>query len=680
MLPLTEAEKQIRNSADATGTDFLKYTLTALNQLDQGFSVFDHDLKLVSWNDKLTELLQFPPDLAHLGAPFESFVRFNAERGDYGPGSIEEQVAKRIQLARQFRSHCIERTRPDGTVLEIRGHPLPEDHGFVTIYTDITERKRAEALLRESYEQLEKRVEERTLELQNANQQLRAETLAHKTTAAQLKENEQWIRQITDAVPVLIAYIDKKANYQFVNKIHQQWFGADIERWIGRPMMSVVEAHNRDQVQDSIHRVLAGETVVGEYRLKDKHNQFLSVQVSFIPHKADTNEVKGFFFLGTDLTEIKQTQSTLSELQKMQALGQLTGGVAHDFNNLLTIVLGNLSMLELDLEGQNERETLMASLSPAIRAANRGKDLVNSLLTFARKQPLSKNQFDLNELVTDTVQLLGRTLGEQVSLTPMLQDNLPAAESDRSQLANALVNLALNSRDALAQGGEIVVRTRLFQQFQSSSELPAGKYVVVDVSDNGSGMNSETLNRAFEPFYTTKPKGTGTGLGLSMVYGFAKQSDGHVTIKSRWQEGTTISIYLPCVDESPEVQKYSEPGITELPQPKSILVVEDDPDVRSYVERALRQQGYEVQVADSGDQALIQLEKQQFDAVLTDLIMPGHCSGLDLADQVLANNPGTRVMCMTGYAEEQADVPFPLLQKPFQVSELVTTLQKVLSQ
>ncbi|MGB1311022.1 MAG: PAS-domain containing protein, partial [Leucothrix sp.] len=309
-----------------------EWTIDALDYLDQGISIFDHELRLVAVNKRMLDLLELPESLAVTNQHLSEFFRFNAQRGEYGEGDIDEQVAERVALAKNFQPHVFDRIRPDGTIIEVRGNPMKKNGGFVTTYTDVTEQRHAEA-------RLENRVVKRT-------EEYRQETAAHLKTANALHKSELWIRQIADAVPALIAYIDKNNRYQFANNMHQSWFGLDRKQLIDSSIFELVEEKNKTQFERDIGIVLQGTEVTSEYVIRRKGRHPMDVSITFIPHFDDDKQLSGYFFLGQDLTEHKQTQRELVESQKMQALGRLTGGIAHDFNNLLTIILGNLNFIE----------------------------------------------------------------------------------------------------------------------------------------------------------------------------------------------------------------------------------------------------------------------------------------------------------------------------------------------
>lgn len=632
------------------------WTLDALNHLDQGITVFDHNLRLVAWNQRWYELLDFPQELAVANQHIEALFRFNAERGEYGAGDIEQQVAERVALAAHFESHVFERVRPDGTIIEIRGNPM-DNGGFVTTYTDITEQRHVEA-------RLEKRVKKRT---------------------EALHKSELWIRQIADAVPALIAYVDKDNRYQFINNMHQEWFGLNHEQLIGTSIFDLVEAHNLHQFRRDVDSVSSGHEVQSEYQLGRKGRPPLDVSISFIPHFDGQQQMLGYFFLGQDLTEYKQTQRELIESQKMQALGRLTGGIAHDFNNLLTIILGNLNFLE-DFSADNvDFDELEEVVDCCQQAARRGSELIQRMLTFSRRQSLKPEICCLNTLVTDFGALLSRTLGETIHIEHRLGKNLAPICIDRNQLETCLLNLTLNARDAMPQGGRLVLETQCYQkpeQHPTFTDLPGGEYIMLSVRDEGEGMSPETINRAFEPFYTTKPSGVGTGLGLSMVYGFIKQSAGGIDIRSRIGEGTTIRLIFPA--QTNVLPAENVPPATEAQnrQQGRVLLVEDDAGVRDFVKRSLQKMGYQVDLAATGDAALDKLATQSdYDLVLTDIVMPGSVNGLELYATINADYPQISVLCMTGYSETVDEVLSEehLLRKPFQRDQLAAKLQELLA-
>jgi signal transduction histidine kinase len=352
--------------------------------------------------------------------------------------------------------------------------------------------------------------------------------------------------------------------------------------------------------------------------------------------------------------ERKRLEEMLRQAQKMEAVGQLTGGLAHDFNNLLTIVIGNLELLLTECE-TDARAREMAEI--ALKASLRGAELTRQLLAFSRRQALETKEFDLNDLVAGTTELLRRTLGENIEVGLNLGADMWSALADPTQLEAALTNLAVNARDAMPKGGRLTVETAnkcLDSAYAAANvEITPGDYVMLGVSDTGSGIAAEILGKVFEPFFTTKESGRGTGLGLSMVYGFAKQSGGHVKIYSEVGQGTTVRLYLPRGTgdgKLPDASRIEEAG--DRATEATILLVEDDADVRGVAVNLLTTLGYRVIEAGDGKTALELLgQDRSIDLLFTDVVMPGGISGRDLARKARTIRPALNILFTSGYAE-----------------------------
>lgn len=382
-----------------------------------------------------------------------------------------------------------------------------------------------------------------------------------------------------------------------------------------------------------------------------------------------------------------QAEVQLRQAQKLEAVGQLTGGVAHDFNNLLTVILGNSELL---VEKLQDREDLRKFAQMTVNAAERGAELTNRLLAFSRKQPLQPRVLNVGaQLCNNLESLLRRTLPESVTLQIEREDNDWLAEIDPGQLEAALLNIVLNARDAMPEGGRITLTIKDTEidedAAQSDPEIKPGQYVMITVTDTGHGMSEETLMRVFEPFFTTKEVGRGSGLGLSMVYGFVRQSGGHVRITSRPDNGTTIVLYFP--------RSLSEATENDAPKPRqpisggkeTILLVEDDDLVRQQVRASLLGLGYYVVEAENGPQAIEILQKlSHVDLLFTDIVLPGGMNGRSLANAAQALRPNLKVLFTSGYTEnamihhDRLDPEVELLSKPYRRSELAEKLRKVL--
>lgn len=387
-----------------------------------------------------------------------------------------------------------------------------------------------------------------------------------------------------------------------------------------------------------------------------------------------------------DISESKKTQEALLQAQKMEVVGQLTGGVAHDFNNLLTVILGNAGMLVEDTEGNPNLQGLAQMIEGA---ALRGAALTQRLLAFARQQPLNPVGVDVNELARGIEDLLDRTIGEDIEIVMALGANLPPALADAAQIEAALLNLVVNSRDAMPDGGRLVIETASVfldtDYARRERELKAGAYVMLAVTDTGSGMTADVLKRVFEPFFTTKEVGKGSGLGLSMVFGFAKQSGGHLKIYSEAGLGTTVKLYLP---EAPvgAVAGLSYPPPDAVPTGKeTILVVEDDPDVRAFATMTLRGLGYAVYDAGDAVEALAMLAgPDRVDLLFTDVVLPMGMNGSQLAAEARRRRPGLHVLFASGYTSNaiihqgRLDEGVQLLSKPYRKADLAREVRKAL--
>ncbi len=385
------------------------------------------------------------------------------------------------------------------------------------------------------------------------------------------------------------------------------------------------------------------------------------------------------------LHEKNVADQQLQQAQKMEALGQLTGGVAHDLNNILTVITGTIEILA---EAVADRPELLAITKMIDDAAARGADLTQRLLAFARKQPLQPREVDVNALVSEAAGLLRPTLGERIEIHMLLAGDTAHALVDPSQLNNAILNLALNARDAMPDGGKLTIETCnvvLDDQYAAANvEVGAGNYVLVAVTDSGHGIPAGILDHVFEPFFTTKEVDKGSGLGLSMVYGFVKQSNGHIKIYSEEGHGTTVRIYLPEVTGvAPAAEAKSEPGI--VGGDETILVVEDDDLVRAFVVGQIRSLGYTTLAAVNAREAMAVIDGSgKIDLLFTDMIMPGSMNGRQLADAAQQQRTSLKVLFTSGYSKEaiihhgHLDAGVLLLAKPYRKSDLARMIRAAL--
>jgi len=647
-----------------------------LDLLDQGITVFDANLRLVAWNRTFLELLDFPAGLARVGTPHERFIRYNAERGEYGPGDREAQIAERVASAARFMPHQTEHQRPNGRVLLARGDPLPH-RGFVTLYSDVTEQRYIEHLTEHQNIELEERVRRRTAQLENANANLTRANLENSRITAALRRSEERLRLINDTIPILIGYVGKDEIYQYANKGYSDWYGHPEGGVTGRSVREVTGEQVYAQVREPLRKALSGQQVSYEYQM-DRQGQAVFAHSTLVPEISAENETLGCFVFSHDISEQKRMQAALVQAQKMEAIGQLTGGLAHDFNNLLTVVIGNLAALQ---DHRSDDVEVNEFVEPALQSARRGVQLIKRLLTFSRQQPLEPQAVDIGSLIGGLAKLVRRSLPESIVVSTDVAGGAVHALVDPGQLESALLNFALNSRDAMPEGGRLHIAARAVELSNDAAafDVTPGHYALIEVADNGNGMDSATLARAFEPFFTTKRFGLGSGLGLSMAYGFVKQTGGGISIQSEPGQGATVLMALPLTTPEPDIDPHPE----ETPLTHGgelVLLAEDDASVRRVVRQQLIDLGHPVIEAESGAQALAMVEQiPDIAIVVSDVIMPGGIHGRELVERIQLSHPHMRIVLMSGYTDEADEIAvsdLPVLSKPFVRQDLARALQR----
>ena len=439
---------------------------------------------------------------------------------------------------------------------------------------------------------------------------------------------------------------------------------------------SRINPEDRERVLDALRAVVETGSVTLEYRWRNADGTERHILDQIVANAGEDGALSELFGMWFDVSERKELELSLLHASKLEAVGRLTGGIAHDFNNMLSIVIGNLDLLQSSLQTD---EKARRRVQNAIEGAQRCAELTNRLLTFSRRSPLQPTALDLAAFMPGLISLLERTLGEQVGVTLSMEDKLPEVCVDHAQLEAALINLAVNARDAMPDGGHLTITVR-----RPDDASPAGsdtsKSVAISVTDTGTGMSPSVLARVFEPFFTTKEAGKGTGLGLSMVYGFVQQSGGTITADSVLGKGTTITISLPAFTGgaagSPARMLDDDP-LDLHGAGRAVLVVEDEADVRRIAVSALEALAFCVTDASSGEEALGILEQApEIRLVFSDVNMPGAINGIELGHIIRRRWPDIPVLLTSGYLREEQDVSgFQVLQKPYRTSELVEKLR-----
>ncbi|WP_417226184.1 cache domain-containing protein [Amphritea sp.] len=538
--------------------------------------------------------------------------------------------------------------------------------------------------LRDSINNLDSKVAQRTHALAEKNQQLMLTSASMTQAKEALSESEQRQRQILDALPAQIAYLDPQLNILFVNQLFAETYQQDKAAMINRRLIEVIGKTRFSDIQWQLNEAQQGQPSAGEYsEIYDQ--QPMICKRTLIPCFNQVHEVNGILILTFDITTEKDAERQLNEAQRMNAVGQMAGGLAHDFNNLLTIILGNLHSVG---DRYAEDDQLHHYLEPAIRATRRGADITSRLLSFSRRQPLSPMLINLEQLLSDTIELLTSSLPAKIHIQLHNHTHEWWPFADPSRLEDALVNLAFNARDAMPEGGDLNVITQSIEVTEPlvmDEAVTPGHYCEIRMQDSGSGFSGQALAQCFEPFFTSKTNGTGSGLGLSMVYGFVKQSNGYISIQNNLDQGASVTLLLPAQKATPAIPDNTVNPHSETPSSddhrKLVCLVEDDPDVRAIVRQQLLDLNFDVIDTHSGEEAqrLIPLLPTLY-GLVSDVMLPGVLNGIELANWLHQQNSHCRIILISGYSylqsqEKPINPAFSLLSKPFDLAALKKEFQ-----
>ncbi|RBB99562.1 PAS domain S-box protein [Pseudomonas sp. MWU12-2115] len=551
-----------------------------------------------------------------------------------------------------------------------------------------------------------------------------------KHTEQALRQSQTELQLIINAMPILISYVDHEERFRLNNAAYLDWYGLTPQELYGRTIREVIGEEAYFLRAPYIAEALAGRPCSFSLYTPHRDGSSRHALMNYLPRHGADGAVNGFYIFVIDESERKKTEEALRNLnetleervsarteqlaqanqrlqnemfereraedalrhaQKMEAVGQLTGGIAHDFNNMLTGIIGSLDLMQRYIADGRAHE-IGRFTEAAVSSANRAAALTHRLLAFSRRQSLDRKTLNVNELIHSLEDLIRRTKGDPIELTLRLADDVWPISTDVSQLENALLNLVINARDAMPDGGELLIETANVyldgNDITTLEPVKAGDYLMLAVSDNGTGMTPSVRAKAFDPFFTTKPIGQGTGLGLSMIYGFAQQSGGHVSLDSLPDHGTCVRLYLPRLNllepEHPLVEPTGAAPTATCGE--TVVVVEDDPAVRMLVLDLLKELGYLAHEAADASAALPLLESElRVDLLVTDVGLPG-MNGRQLAEIARQHRPGLKVLFMTGYAQKAAERQgfledgMDMVAKPFSIEVLANKIREMINQ
>jgi PAS domain S-box-containing protein len=624
---------------------------TALNNMLQGLLLCDCEDRVVLCNKRYMEIYGVPADMVARGCTRRELIAHHFATGLL-VGDPEQHTATVLERTTLQTPYTREVETADGRTLSIISSPM--EGGFrVSTHEDVTDRRRVE--------------QERD-------------------------RSRDFLDRVIENIPVTVFVKDARTlQYVLINRAGEKLWGVPREQLVGKTPHEIFDKETADTIVMHDREMLqTGQGLhVPEHSINTPRNGVRLVTSDRICVRDPNGEVQYLIGVTDDVTERKGVEEQLRQAQKMEAVGNLTGGVAHDFNNLLTLIIGNLDLLQLDVAGNQEAEQKIATI---LEASERGTDMTRLMLAFSRRQPLQSKSVDVNKLILSTTRLLNRTLGEDIAIALRPGADVEPALVDESQLETALLNIAINARDAMPEGGTLTIATR-------NAELDAdyvahhpgvapGAYVQIEIADTGVGMPPAVVARVFEPFFTTKAAGKGTGLGLSMVYGFMKQSSGHVCVYSEVGQGTVFKLFLPFAQRA---DSRAQPSVRVAEQTARhsgdavILAVDDNPDVRATVVMQLQGLGYRVREADSAHAALEILDgADRIDLLFTDMIMPG-LNGKELATKARSRRPDLKVLFTSGFPgqstgpETSFDDGDVLLSKPYRKRDLAKAVEEVLT-
>ncbi len=628
-----------------------KLTQAGLNLIQQALSIFDRDLRLAVSNRQYQLMFDLPDELTRPGTSFEETIRYLVQRGEYGEvEDADEAVRIRVEQAKAFAPHYMERRRANGRTISVEGSPL-QHGGWVTVYTDITEIKAQEALLRGRSEELSEELLTHAERLAQANRELAATNAALEEAKRELTEMEARTRLVTEMMPAHIAHVGPDLHYTYSNRRLSAVMPGSLSDIVGRPAHEALGQATFDKIEPGLRRALKGEANVFEITHDVSGRR---IRIALTPDQGTGDQPQGVYVLSMDVTEEAQSRAALSQTAKRELAAQLTSGLAHDFANLLTIILG--------LQGRLGRlPDLPAGAGELVRAtlaaARRGGTLLDRIAAISGPREVRPLPTDLGALLADLRVMAGPSLPEGIGLDILVAEFPEPILLDAGSLQDSLLNLILNARDAIAPGaGRITLTARPVRD----------TWLEISVADTGPGFSAEALHRGLDPFFTTKG-GEGSGLGLSMVYDHTKLSGGSVKLANRPEGGATVTLRLPL-----------RRAAADQAEPLLVLLVEDTEEIRTDIREMLRSLGHNVIEAASADEAADLVDLPGLDLILSDIGLPGRRNGVEFALDLIGRDHPARIALMTslppGDALRARAGSIPVLTKPFASTELAAFL------
>jgi PAS domain S-box-containing protein len=631
--------------------EIAEMTRSGLNLIKQAISIYDQDLKLTVANRRFKSMFSLPDHLLQVGASFAETIRHLATKGEYGDvDNIEEFVTERVEQAKAFEPHYLERQRANGTTVSVEGSPLRQG-GWVTVYTDITDIRRQEEMLLHQSEGLSEKLLKRSEQLSQTNRELNATIIALEEAKQELMESEARLKSTNAMTPAHIARVDVDGIYTYTNQRLHTIIPERPKHISGMEMKDALGEEAYSHIHPQFLNALQGQASTFEFALKDSGKQ---VRVAFTPDHDASGAVIGAYLLSMDITEESNARQALTHARRRELAAQLTSGLAHDFANLLTIILGQQNKLEALSELSEDVQEIVATTK---EAALRGGELLNGLGQVNATRNLMLRPVDFEELMDRVLRLVRAAVGSDIDVVfdNKVRDVSLMLDDGFSQ--DALLNLALNAKEAIAGVGQIWI----------TASRDHADWLEITVRDNGAGFSEAALKNAFTPFYTTKKGSVGRGLGLSTVFDYAKVNGGRVILDNHIDGGAEVTLRIPYKQAA-----EMKPGL--------VLLVEDNLDIRETVRSYLQNMGHSVIEADSAEEAIELGQLPDLSMVVSDLMLGGALTGHDLAARLRVDGIEVPILIVTGLPVDnpvriQAAHDFPVMSKPFTFEQLAETIQ-----